>query len=179
MGECPALSSNWQANKSLPPTPNQSLCDCMIKSRSCVPKNNLPSEKYGGIFRFICQADKAACAGINGNTTTGVYGAYSMCDDKAKLAYVLDEYYKHQNSATYACDFEGAAQIQSSDNDSSCRDALAKASSANKIAATATAAFNPSSTGKDKDSGSVQNFFLTLALLLSQLVLLALWTGLA
>ncbi|KAL7904173.1 carbohydrate-binding module family 43 protein [Trichoderma velutinum] len=149
MGECPALSSNWRANKSLPPTPDQTLCDCMVKSLSCVPKESLSSEKFGEIFGYLCAKEKAACDGIDGNTTTGVYGMYSTCDDRAKLAYIMDAYYKHQKNGAYACDFDGAATTQSPEINDSCDAAIGKAS-----IATATKPSAAASTGKDEENAS-------------------------
>ncbi|KAG6026037.1 hypothetical protein E4U41_001375 [Claviceps citrina] len=151
MNECPQLTENWQANKALPPTPDQKLCDCMSKSRACVPKSDLPVKKFGDIFSFICTKSPDSCIGISANATTGVYGAYSMCDEKAKLAYVLDAYYNKQNKASTACDFDGAAQIASGSSESSCSGALASASAINKKAATATA---PVGGAKATGSGS-------------------------
>lgn len=139
MNECPKLTDNWQANKALPPSPDKNLCSCMAKSRACVPKSDLPVKKFGDIFGFICKASPESCVGINGNATTGVYGAYSMCNDQEKLAYVLDAYYTSQKKAKDACDFNGSAQLQTANSDSSCSNALASASDVNKKAATATA----------------------------------------
>lgn len=139
MNECPKLTDNWQASKALPPTPDKNLCSCMAKSRACVPKSDLSAKKFGEIFGFICKNSKESCVGINGNATTGVYGAYSMCNDQEKLAYVLDAYYNSQKKAKDACDFDGSAQVQTAGSDSSCSNALASASDINKKAATATA----------------------------------------
>jgi len=76
---CPPLSQNWQANgDNLPPTPDAGLCTCMFNSLSCQPKAGLSPDDFGDIFNFICGADNAACQGINGNTTTGVYGAFRL-----------------------------------------------------------------------------------------------------
>ncbi|OAA45455.1 beta-1,3-glucanosyltransferase [Metarhizium rileyi] len=139
MSDCPKVAGNWEANKALPPTPNKDLCSCMVKSRACIPKSNLDSSKYGEIFGFICNASPASCAGIKANATTGIYGAYSMCKDEEKLAYVLDAYYHSQKKASDACDFDGSGQIQTVNSDSSCTDSLAKASDLNNQVATATA----------------------------------------
>ncbi|KAL2135258.1 hypothetical protein VTI74DRAFT_9243 [Chaetomium olivicolor] len=136
---CPALSQNWRIKgENLPPTPDSSLCDCMYKSLSCVPADNLQAKDYGDIFGYICSAVPAACAGINGNTTSGVYGAYSMCNAKQQLGFVLNEYYNNQNQAKDACDFKGKATLTTASNDSKCSAALASASSANSVAATST-----------------------------------------
>lgn len=137
---CPDISKNWAVKgEVLPPTPDENLCGCMYKTLTCVPADDLEAEDFGDIFGFICGSDNKACAGINRNATTGVYGAYSMCGAKEQLGYVLDAYYKNQNSAKDACDFDGKAQVtKASSTDASCQSSLASASVANSIAATAT-----------------------------------------
>lgn len=137
---CPAVGKSWQAAPELPPTPDSDLCDCMFKSLSCVPSSSLDSSDYGDIFGTVCGLDDSLCAGIETNATTGVYGAYSMCPSKQQLGYILDQYYKAQNSASTACDFDGSATTQDASNDSSCKSKIASASSANAVAATATGA---------------------------------------
>ncbi|KZZ92799.1 glycoside hydrolase family 72 protein [Moelleriella libera RCEF 2490] len=154
--ECPPLSRNWEANRVLPPTPDPQLCRCMVKSLGCVPKAGLTSAAMSDIFGYVCGRSRAACAGISTNTQNGVYGAYSMCDDEAKLAFVLDAYYKSQKSAAYACDFQGSAPPAA--NDAACKDALAKANEANAHAATATLPAGAAATGRGKgdDSGAAR-----------------------
>ena len=148
---CPALNQNWQASgNNLPPTPDSTLCECMYNSLSCQPNAGLSPTKYGDIFNFICDAVPSACGGINGNTSTGVYGAFLGCDDQQKLGYVLNEYYKSQKNAASACDFKGQAQINSKPaTGGSCGTALSSASAANSVAATATrASSTPSASDK-------------------------------
>lgn len=140
IGQCPNLSDNWKANKALPPTPDQSLCDCMVKSRSCVQQSGLDSKKYGDIFGYICGRYSDICSGIRGNASTGVYGAYSMCSDSAKLDYVLDAYYRQLRSDSSACDFNNQARLQTPNSDSTCSSKVSKASDINNRVATATSA---------------------------------------
>lgn len=135
---CPDVSSDWQASSNLPPTPDANLCSCMYSSLTCVPQSGLNTTAYGDIFGFICGETGNYCAGINANATTGVYGAYSMCNDTQKLGYVLDTYYKGQNSQSYACDSNGQATTTSAAVASGCSASLASASSANSVAATGT-----------------------------------------
>lgn len=138
---CPSLSGSWAASNNLPPKPDTSVCSCMYNTLSCVPKSGLAPDKFGAIFNFICGSVPSACAGINGNTTTGVFGAYSMCDAQSKLGYVLDQYYKNQKSAADACGFNGQAVLtKPAAAASSCSAALSSASAANSVAATATGA---------------------------------------
>lgn len=150
-GSCPELTANWAANEVLPPTPDSALCNCMVQSAECVPAKGLKEKSFGDIFGYICGAKPEACVGINANATSGVYGAYSMCSESAKLTHVLDAYYKLLNKASTACDFKGDATTQKAASAGNCSDALASASAANKKAATATAASGASSTSKASD----------------------------
>ena len=144
---CPTVNSNWKAADTLPPTPNNATCDCMVASLSCVPASGLNSSAYSDLFGSICGLDADACAGINGDTSTGVYGAYVMCTSEQQLAYVLNAYYKNQKSASSACDWDNQAVVKSaSATASSCTALLAAASSSNSYAATATAASTATST---------------------------------
>ena len=140
MNECPKLSETWSASKALPPTPDNDLCDCMAKASSCVAGDNLQEKDYGDIFNFVCDKSPSSCAGIKANATSGVYGAYAMCEPKAQLAHVLDAYYKSQKKAKDACDFKGSAKTQTpAGSDDKCSKAMASASDINQKAATATA----------------------------------------
>ncbi|KAI0814699.1 family 72 glycoside hydrolase [Xylaria sp. FL0064] len=150
---CPAISDDWKVAETLPPTPDSELCDCMFKSLSCAPASNLQSKDFGDIFGYICSNDEKACAGIKHDTEAGVYGPYSMCNPKEQLGHVLDAYYQNQNKGSTACDFNGAAEVQSSPKvESSCKASLDKASTAVAQAATATA--NISGTGSSSGSDS-------------------------
>ncbi|KAF5497619.1 1,3-beta-glucanosyltransferase [Colletotrichum siamense] len=154
--ECPPVSSTWEVNgKALPPTPNKDLCSCMVSSLSCTPKSGLKASAIGEMFGFICGADASACSGISANTSTGVYGAYSMCNAEQKLAFVLDTYYKNQKKASTACDFDGQAQVitPSSTNDT-CKTALASAEAQNSAAATATSPVDSTANPSSSASGN-------------------------
>jgi hypothetical protein len=75
-----------------------------------------------------------------------------MCGESDKLAYVLDAYYQDQDKASTACDFDGSATTQKAASESSCKSALASASSINAEVATATAASGAASTGGSEAS---------------------------
>ncbi|RDA90966.1 hypothetical protein CP533_3076, partial [Ophiocordyceps camponoti-saundersi (nom. inval.)] len=153
--QCPdPKSANWKANSALPPTPDQSLCDCMVKTRSCVQKKGLSPKDYSSMFGFICGAAPEICTGILGNPANGVYGAYSMCSDSAKLDYVLDAYYNKLKKDPAACDFDKKAGLQSGSADSSCDSKLARASDINRQVATATAPIGGGATSTDDSSAA-------------------------
>ncbi|WEW60603.1 hypothetical protein PRK78_006090 [Emydomyces testavorans] len=112
---CPTGDS-WKASKNLPPTPNQELCGCMVKSLTCVAKDSIDDKALGDLFGTVCGLNKDACAGINADAAKGVYGAYSMCNPRDKLSFAFNSYYQAQASkgnGQNACDFNGNARKQS------------------------------------------------------------------
>ncbi|EYE93940.1 glycoside hydrolase family 72 protein [Aspergillus ruber CBS 135680] len=122
---CPSVDKDWEAAKELPPTPNSDLCSCMVDTLSCVLKDSVNEEDMGELFGVVCGSD-GVCDGIASNSTTGIYGAYSVCSAKQKLSFVMDQYYKKQNKKSTACDFSGAARVQDSSNPKGTCSALIK-----------------------------------------------------
>jgi hypothetical protein len=160
---CPEQSKTWKVDSALPPTPDKSLCDCMVKSRTCVPADDLKAKDFNEIFGYICGENKKICTAINANATSGIYGAYSMCDNEAKLAYILDAYYKEQNNNADACDFKGKATTQKAQNQDSCKAKLESADKINEEVATATAAAGAASTGESESEDDDESFGLQAA----------------
>ncbi|SPN98724.1 related to beta (1-3) glucanosyltransferase gel3p [Cephalotrichum gorgonifer] len=126
--QCPPLSTTWEVAGDLPPTPDETVCECMVEALTCVPVPGLDPKQYGAIFDFICDAggeDVHYCEGINGNTTTGGYGAFSMCNAEQKLGHVLDRYYRSLNFASDACDFRGqATSVDAKETSDECKSKL-------------------------------------------------------
>jgi hypothetical protein len=179
---CPPVSEDWQVKgEALPPTPDSSLCQCMYDSLSCVAAADLPTQNYSAIFDYICDPSRGnLCAGINGNTSTGVYGAYVGCNATHKLGYALDQYYNSQSKASSACDFGGQAVLKSGSAASSCSAALASASSANAVAATATSgngAAAATSSSAAVATGPIRSLFALGDLVVGLYVLVAMGVG--
>ncbi|KAH8798177.1 Glucanosyltransferase-domain-containing protein [Hyaloscypha sp. PMI_1271] len=147
---CPATGANWAAASALPPIANADVCTCMVTSLSCVAETGLSDNTTASLFSTVCGLDKTACEGINTNGTTGVYGAYSMCNSYQKLSFSLDQYYKNQNKASTACNFNGQAKTQSGSTSSSCSSLLNQAGSAG----TGTVTTAPTGTGASSSSGT-------------------------
>lgn len=108
---CPTVNADWQASSDLPPTPNQELCECMFNALTCRP-NNVATDDVGDLFGVVCGLQPGVCAGIAANGTSGVYGAYGMCNPTQQLGWVLNSYYEQQQAAgngASACDFSGSA----------------------------------------------------------------------
>jgi len=88
---CPATGADWSASTTLPPTPDNDLCNCMVSSLSCVVADSVTDDAYGALFGTACGGlGTNGCNGINGNGTTGSYGAYSNCEAKQKLSWALN-----------------------------------------------------------------------------------------
>lgn len=154
---CPSVGEDWQAADILPPTPDSALCECMYNSLTCVASADIESDAYSDIYGYICGEDASYCAGVTTNATSGVYGAYSMCNATQMLAYVLDQYYIGQDSADSACSFSGSASLKTAATASACSSKLSSASSANAVAATATGGTTGTGSSSSSDSTSTSS----------------------
>ncbi|KAH8652063.1 1,3-beta-glucanosyltransferase-like protein [Xylariales sp. PMI_506] len=146
---CPAIANDWQANEVLPPTPSRELCDCMYESLTCKPATGLSEDDYATIFNYICGADSAACDSIIADEATGVYGPYVGCNSTHQLGAVLDAYYKDQDSASTACDFDGMAVTATGSENATCSALISAASASAKSAASATAGSSSSTSSSN------------------------------
>jgi len=163
---CPTVGSSWQAAASaLPPTPDQSVCSCMMSTLVCTANTNINGTEISSLFSNVCgYINGKACVGISQNTATGVYGPYSMCNATEQLSYAFNAYYLAENSAASACSFGGNANIvKAAGAASTCSSILAAASSSVSAAATATGGAASSSTSK-KSEASGMTFGATLGM---------------
>jgi hypothetical protein len=102
----------------------------MVASLSCIANKDLSGNETANLFSTVCGLDNKACDGISANSSTGVYGAYSMCDAYSQLSFAFDQYYQSQDKASTACDFNGNAKTQTGSTSSSCKAPLSQAGSA-------------------------------------------------
>jgi hypothetical protein len=87
----------------------------MDKALNCIPSSKVNNDNISDLFGVVCGLSANACAGIAANTTTGVYGAYGMCNPMQQLGWALNAYYEEQSAAgngASACDFSGSATMQ-------------------------------------------------------------------
>jgi hypothetical protein len=125
----------------------------MYNSLSCVIKGTVQQTAYGNLFGTVCGfGGGAACAGIQANPLTGTYGAYSMCNSTEQLSFVMDQYYKSQNSQQSACNYQGAGNLKQGVTPSgTCQALMSQAGSAG----TGTVTSKPNgSGGSSSSSGS-------------------------
>lgn len=158
---CPTIGTAWEASNTLPPSPNQNVCSCMVQNLTCTAKSDLTDDSIEAQFAFVCDPKNGDnCDAINKNATSGVYGAYSMCNPLDRLSKAFDTYYKYQvakNPAnTSPCDFKGAAQKQSPKASSQCQAIISQAGPAGTgvVSSAPTGTGSASSTSTSKGAGS-------------------------
>lgn len=150
---CPATGVAWEAATALPPTPNQQLCSCMLPALSCVAKPNANDTAVQSLFAEVCGLVQGVCQGITANGTTGVYGAYSMCNATEQLSWAFNAYYQSQKGTQNydACNFNGAATTQAAASPTgSCASLVSQAGSAGTGVITSV----PSGTGSSSGGSS-------------------------
>lgn len=110
---CPTVDASWEAASILPPTPNKTVCSCMVDSLGCVGSKDLTEKKLGPLFSVVCGLSSKACEDIEADAASGTYGPYGMCEPRDKLSLAFNNYYKEQvkkGRGSGACDFRGAAK---------------------------------------------------------------------
>lgn len=125
---CPGVGGNWNASSTLPPAPNNDLCNCAVSNATCVANSDLSTDDYGDLFSFVCGA--GACDGIIGDGSKGEYGAFSMCSAKQRLSIAMNAYYIMQGGDSQACSFGGKASTQTPSIAGSCGASLTQAGGA-------------------------------------------------
>lgn len=127
---CPKIDANWNGSASLPPSPNNDLCQCQITNSTCVANSNVNTNAIGELLDFICGNDQNACGPISRDGSSGKYGAFSMCSAKQQLSIAMNAYFIGQGSNSQACDFGGNATTQSASVGGSCASKLQQAGGA-------------------------------------------------
>jgi len=122
---CPTVNAGWKASTDLPPTPDSDACKCAAAAAGCVVSSDVDSEDFGDLFGVVCGL--IDCGGINGNGTTGKYGAFSPCSSEQKLNFILNLYYQENGGDKSACDFSGSATVQDAKTAASCTAVLKSA----------------------------------------------------
>ena len=122
---CPSIDSTWKASDTLPPSPNEQLCNCMFSNLTCVAKPDLSSDDVETNFDFICNPKLGNfCAGIDADASKGTYGAYSMCNATQRLSFAFNAYYEDQTASNpqnnNPCNFKGAGVKQQTKSVSGC-----------------------------------------------------------
>lgn len=129
----------------------------MVQSLSCVGNSGLTGDEIGEVFGFVCGADSKACAGVQRNPQTGVYGAYSMCEGAQQVSFVVDQYFKNQKKAATACDFDGKFKVvtpASSSNNCAALVSAAGTAGTGKVTAAVSGTGAAAASGSASGSGS-------------------------
>ncbi|KAL4243204.1 1,3-beta-glucanosyltransferase [Abortiporus biennis] len=115
---CPAANTTFLASSTLPPTPNDAACGCLLSTLSCqfAPKTTNTSGIVGPLLDTACGllgGSGGNCNDIAGDGATGTYGRLSSCDPSTKLSFVMTQFYEANNRNPQSCDFGGNATVNS------------------------------------------------------------------
>ncbi|KAL9002969.1 MAG: hypothetical protein Q9188_004135 [Gyalolechia gomerana] len=154
---CPSKGRAWSANTTLPPSPNNAVCDCMVKSLNCTARSDINDDAITTNFGYLCDPSNGDyCSGILANGSTGVYGAYSMCNSKERLAWAFNAFFMDQTrnnpQNTNPCDFDGAGRRQTPESAGTCKSVVSQAGDSGT--GSITSAPSPGSTSSGGGSAS-------------------------
>ncbi|KAM3124191.1 hypothetical protein CJJ07_000645 [Candidozyma auris] len=150
--ECPASAKTWEASPSLPPTPDEGICDCIQKSLKCVVSDDVDEDDYGELFGEVC-GKLDSCDAVSVNGKNGTYGAVSFCSNKEKLSYIINQYYESQDGDKSACDFDGSASLaKSSNSESSCQAVVSSVSAHAQVTGSTSGASGAANVGSGSGS---------------------------
>lgn len=94
---CPTTNSAFVASVNLPPTPNDSACNCLENSLSCTfsPATASYSTIVGSLLDTACSLvgqKGGSCSDIGGDGQAGTYGRLSGCDPSKHLVIFIAFY---------------------------------------------------------------------------------------
>ncbi|KAL8854067.1 MAG: hypothetical protein Q9221_001190 [Calogaya cf. arnoldii] len=132
---CPEQDSAWSASEKLPPSPNNAVCSCMVQSLNCTANPDISDDDLQTNFDYLCDPNNGNyCSGILANGTTGVYGAYSMCNPEERISWAFNAFFmdqtKNNPKNTDPCNFKGAAKKQTAKANGDCRNVVNQAGDA-------------------------------------------------
>lgn len=101
---CPSESHNWKASSKLPPTPDETVCECIDLIKPCIvsPTNN--QTIYKEIFDYIC--GEIDCSDIKSDGKSGQYGEFSSCTLDQKVSLEISRLYQSNEEYKDKCPFE-------------------------------------------------------------------------
>jgi len=158
---CPSENSTFIASTTLPDTPSDTACACVVKSLSCLftPATNNYTIIVGELLDEACgllAQNGGTCDDIAGNGTTGVYGRLEYCDPASKLSYAMTQFYEQTSRNAASCSFAGNATINSSapSSDSALDSAVSQCLAAAPATFTPTTPASPTGGSSGGGSGS-------------------------
>ncbi|KAI9503905.1 Glucanosyltransferase-domain-containing protein [Coemansia spiralis] len=121
---CPEVSkdNDWLASSTLPPTPSNATCECMMSTLSCISKITEFGKDVSSVFGTVCGS--ISCGDVTADGESGTYGKYSFCNTVQRVSWVMNAWYLHQRGVDGSCDFNGFATTTkpSLNSDSTCSD---------------------------------------------------------
>ncbi|KAF2475933.1 uncharacterized protein BDR25DRAFT_278699 [Lindgomyces ingoldianus] len=137
---CPTASGEWKPpGSTLPSTPHQNICACMMQTLDCVGNEVVIDKlrdpnKLIGYNRLACGYNLTDCPGTRWNQSRGEYNAFSSCSLAERLSWDLTYWSKYNNNSDGSCDIKGYIN-PSSGNLSDYAGAMTKQTPSNNLTA--------------------------------------------
>lgn len=126
------MSSTVEIAPAFPAVPNQRLCSCMVERLNCVvPADvDMSTDKMRGAVASICSTNPLFCQAVQGNSTTGIYGAFLGCSLVEVGSWIFTKAVENKGNDSAICkSLSGNTQIPTSisSQDSDCQSLLHQA----------------------------------------------------
>ncbi|KAF2111995.1 Glucanosyltransferase-domain-containing protein [Lophiotrema nucula] len=117
---CPTKdpSTLFNASSTLPPTPYDPLCKCMMQTLRCVaksdagesPASDLYEIMYDNLYTTCNNYSDTTCTGIGGDGSTGQYGAFNNCNITEVYSWAANKYWESHGDAS--CDLNDTVTLR-------------------------------------------------------------------
>lgn len=107
---CPSVSSAWNSLHSVPETPDEVKCKCLVSTLSCVV-TPYSSVDESALLEEVCALTD--CLEILADGSTGQYGKFASCGMSERVSYALNKYWVDHHRTPDRCDFGRRAVLMS------------------------------------------------------------------
>ena len=92
--------------------PSRRLCSCMIETVGCYLDQDANATVASEIVTQFCNENAKWCAGVDMNSTEGIYGSFSGCKSSEQQSWAFNQYYLAHDKNSSSCSSIGGTTKQ-------------------------------------------------------------------